>query len=100
MVNLEDLIILKYKQDICDVEVIEADFIDENLGLKIDSDNQTWSYKHWNNIPVGNSRNKTNSVYERSNFIIGVYDTKNLQHMNNMVQSTLKFLKDVNCVVY
>lgn len=81
--KLTDLVILTYSPNACYTSV--HDGAKPIKDLAIDLEKRTWSYSHWTNIRIGQSRSPYHQGHKIKEGVIGVYNRNDTKQLDSMV---------------
>ena len=90
----EDLIVLRYAQNTCYVNVALANEVHEG-DFSIDLEKKIWSYQCWKDVPIGQQRSPYDDHSNKiKSGIIGVYDRSDIKQLSSMVHDAAESLRE------
>ena len=82
--NVKDLVVLQYAFNECYVQVVSVQRAIKESRLAINTDNETWG----DGIEIG--KGLLRASYQGRDGVIGVYDRRNLKHLDQMVHDAVE----------
>ncbi len=79
----ENLAVLQYASNTCYTQVVE--FKDVKEAVTVDLEKKVWTYLDFKNVKIGKARSQYLNGHEFRDGIIGVYDRRNTEHLDQMV---------------